>query len=400
MRERMQNQRTERNLPLISLGAAAVGIVLCVIGLFVNPAQFFRSYLFAYLFWVNMGLGALSIVMIHSLTAGQWGLITRRPLEAAMLTLPLLALLFVPLCFGLSSVYEWADPAKVAADELLQHKAPYLNVPFFLARAAGYFLIWSVLALLMRRWSLAYNRNGDPELQRRLQRLGGIGLGLYGLTVTFAFIDWVMSLEPHWYSTIYSAMVATGGILQAFVLAVLVVLFYAKRPPLVDLLTARLINDLGSLVFAFVMLWAYMAFSQFLLIWAGNLPEEIPWYLRRLAGGWGWVATAILLFHFALPFVLLLSREWKRNLRLVGAVAGLVLLMRLVDSYWLVAPAFSDEGWMVHWLDLATLLAVGGLWTAAFRWLLARQSLLPEGDPRLAEMIEEQEEHHVAPSFH
>lgn len=403
------NQPTERNRLTWSalnrwqqrtLLAAGVGVLLCLLGIVINPAQFFRSYLFAYLFWLNLALGCMAVAMTHSLTAGHWGLVMRRPLEAGMLTLPLLALLFLPLCFGLRYVYQWADPAAVAADELLQHKAPYLNIPFFLVRALGYFVIWSVLAYLMRRWALEFNRNNDPWLLRRLQKLSGIGLALYGLTVTFAFIDWIMSLEPHWYSTIYSVMVATGGMLQAFAFIIIVVILLARRPPLADLVTPKILNDLGSLLFAFVMLWAYMAFSQFLLIWAGNLPEEIPWYLRRLAGGWVWVALAIVLFHFALPFALLLSREWKRNLRLVMGMAGLILFMRLVDTYWLVAPAFSGSGWALHWLDLATLLAVGGIWIVAYGWILARQPLLPEGDPRLAQLIVDQEEDHAAPSFH
>ncbi len=383
-----------------SLMASGVAILLCLLGVFINPAQFFRAYLFAYLFWLNMGLGCLAIVMIHSLTGGDWGTVMRRPLEASMMTLPLLALLFIPLTFGLIYVYQWADPAAVAADELLQHKAIYLNIPFFLGRALLYFVVWGGLAYLLRRWSLELNRTNDPWLLRRLQKLSGIGLGLFGLTVTFAFIDWIMSLEPHWYSTIYSAMVATGAILQGFALVVVVVALLANRPPLAEVVTPKIFNDLGSLLFAFVMLWAYMAFSQFLLIWAGNLPEEIPWYLRRLAGGWVWVALAIVLFHFALPFVLLLSREWKRNLRLVAGVAGLILLMRMLDTYWLVAPAFSGTGWIWHWLDLTTLVAIGGIWLVAFSSILARHPLLPEGDPRLAQLLADQEEDHAAPSYH
>ncbi|MCE7984382.1 MAG: hypothetical protein DYG89_24680 [Caldilinea sp. CFX5] len=380
-----------------ALIAAGVGILLCLLGLFVDPAQFFRSYLFAYLFWLSMALGCLAIVMMHYLTGGDWGLVLRRPMEAGALTLPLLAILFVPLLFGLRTLYPWAQPAVVAADELLQHKQPYLNIPFFLVRAVIYFMAWCGLAFWLRRGSIRLDQTGDPWLVKRLQKVSAGGLALFGLTVTFALIDWLMSLEPHWYSTIYGAMVATGAVLQAFAFGIIVVCLLAERPPLAAVVTPRVFNDLGSLLFAFVMLWAYMAFSQFLLIWAGNLPEEIPWYVRRLAGGWQWVALAIVLFHFALPFVLLLSREVKRNARLVLGIAVLVVVTRLLDTFWLVAPDFGERG-PLHWLDIATVIAIGGLWYALFRWLLARQPLLPVHNPRLEELEEEAEGDHAVQS--
>lgn len=371
-----------------SLIVGALGLVLCLVGLFFNPDQFFQSYLFAYLFWLGMGLGCLAIVMVHHLTSGAWGVVMRRLLESGAMTLPLMALLFIPLAFGLSHLYIWARPEAVAADEALQHKSAYLNVPFFLVRAAFYFIAWAAVAFTLNRWSLAQDRIEKIDWTPRLKRLSAGGLLLFGLTVTFAMIDWVMSLEPHWYSTIYSAMVATGLLVEAFAFVIVLVFLLSDREPLAKVMTERTFNDLGSLLFAFIMLWAYMAFSQFLLIWSGNLSEEIPWYLSRLAGGWKWVALAIVLFHFALPFALLVSRDLKRNARLLTAVAALLLLMRLVDMFWLVMPAFYKTGLHVHWLDLAAAVGIGGIWIAAFIWWLKDKPLLPLHGPSIKEVRE------------
>ncbi len=371
-----------------ALIVGAIGIVLSVLGLLLDPEQFYRSYLFGYIFWVAMALGCLAIVMIHHLTSGDWGILIRRPLEAGALTLPLLGLLFIPLIFGLPYIYVWARPEIVAADELLQHKQAYLNVPSFLLRTAIYFIVWTVLAYLLRRWSVQQDRTGNLRLLSRLQRLSAGGLVVFGLTVTFALIDRIMSLSPNWYSSIYGAMVAMGAVLEAFAFIIFIVFLLVNRGLLGGIVTPQLSGDLGSLLLAFVILWSYLAFSQFLLVWAGNLAEEIPWYLRRLNGGWTWVALAIVIFNFILPFVLLLSRGSRRSVPFITAVALLVIFIRMVDVFWLIAPEFYDSGLLVHWLDITTVIGIGGLWLAAYIWLLKRQTLLPIGDPRLARMLE------------
>ena len=368
-----------------ALGVGLVGLAITALGLFIDPTQFFRSYLFAWIFWLEIGLGCLAIVMIYHLTAGRWGEVMRRLLESGAMTLPLLGLLFVPLVFGLPALYIWAQPAAVAADPLLQHKQLYLNDSFFLIRSAAYLVIWSVLAWVLYRWSSRQQTDSDTDFGTRFRRLSSGGLIIFGLTVTFAFIDWIMSLEPHWYSTIYSAMVATGAILEAFAFAVLLVALIARATPTRTLVAPRVFNDLGSLLFAFVMVWAYMAFSQFLLIWSGNLPDEITWYVRRLNQGWQWVALLLVLFHFTLPFSLLLSREIKRNSRAVLALAALVLVMRLVDAFWLVMPAFDTSGLRIHWLDLAAPIGIGGVWLAAFLWLMQRRTPLLPPAPETSE---------------
>ncbi|HEU5249851.1 MAG TPA: hypothetical protein VFW15_07675, partial [Thermoanaerobaculia bacterium] len=290
--------------PAFLVGAAAIAI--CIVGGFFSPTQFFRSYLFAFLFWTGVALGCMAVAMLHHVTGGQWGLPIRRPLESATRTLPLMLLLFLPIVFGARKIYEWADPAAVAHDPVLRHKSLYLNLPFFTVRALVYFAAWLAFAYWLNRWSLEQDSTGERPIARRLQLLSSAGLVAYGLTVTFASIDWAMSLEPHWFSTMYGVLFIAGHSLTGLAFIVLVLVAIAGTPPLAGFVAQRHFHDLGKLMLAFVMFWAYVSFSQYLIIWSGNLPEEIPWYLRRLQGGWGWVGAALVLFHFVLPFLLLL----------------------------------------------------------------------------------------------
>jgi len=369
-------------LQRLSLIVGGVALAVCALGGYSNRAQFFQSYLVAYLFWIGIALGCVAILMLQHLTGGAWGLVIRRILEAGTTTLPLMAVLALPWLLGLHDLYSWTRPDVVAGDPILRHKQLYLNVPFFLARMAFYFTAWLALSYFLNKWSTEQDRTADPSIVGRFQGLSGGGLVLYGFTVTFASIDWVMSLEPHWFSTIYGMLFIVGQALatMAFVIAVLMLL--ANREPLSGIVTASHFHDLGTLMFAFVMLWAYISFSQFLIIWAGNTREEIPWYLRRFAGGWLWLALLILLFHFALPFLLLLSRTIKSNRRVLAAVAIALLVMRQVDLYWLVIPGLHQQ---INWMDFAAPVGVGGLWGAAFIWNLKRRPLLPLHDPRLSE---------------
>ncbi len=366
-----------------SLIVGIVGLVLCLGGAFLRRDQFFQSYLFAYLFWIGIALGCLAIVMLHHVVGGAWGLVIRRLLESGAMTLPLMALLFVPLLLGMRDLYSWAHPEAVAGDEALQHKHLYLNPPFFAIRAAVYFAVWVGMAFFLNKWSLQQDRTADASLARRLQLLSAPGLALYGLTVTFASIDWAMSLEPHWFSTIYGMVFMVGQALTslAFVIAILGLL--AKHTPLSDVLSPTHFHDLGNFLLMFVLLWVYIAFSQYLIIWSGNLTEEIPWYLHRTAGGWGWIALLLILFHFTLPFLLLLSHGIKRSVRTLSLVAVGIVFMHLVDQFWLVVPAFSQGGLRIHWLDMAAPIGVGGIWMAAFVRQLKSRSLLPLHDPRL-----------------
>jgi hypothetical protein len=375
-----------------SLAVGLITAVLCAGGALIFPPAFFRTYLSAYIFWVGIPVGSLALLMLHHLVGGRWGFMIQRVLEAAIQTLPLMALLFVPLFFGLSDLYPWARTEVVAADPLLRQKAAYLNIPFFVARTVGYFAVWIVLGRLLVTWSLQQDRTADNTLTLRLQRLSGPGLVLYGLTVSFAAIDWMMSLEPKWYSTIFGMIFMVSFGLAALALAILATRFLETEKPLAHVASPDRWHDLGNLLLALVMFWAYLNFSQFLLIWSENLAEEIPWYLHRIAGGWEWVALALILFQFALPFVLLLSRDTKRNSQTLAAVAAAILFMHWLDTLWLVVPSFYPARFHFHWLDIAAPVAIGGLWLAAFIGYLKARSLLPLHDPRFTELLEQAQE--------
>jgi hypothetical protein len=364
----------------------AVSIVLAILT-GAGAEQFFRSYLVAFMFWLGVALGSLAILMLQHLTGGAWGLVIRRHLEAAARTIPMLTLAFVPILLGIRPLYIWARPNVVAADPTLQMKAPYLNVPFFIGRAIFYLLVWNLLSYLLNRWSREQDE-GEPRpigSERKFRHLAAPGLVGYGLTITFASIDWVMSLDPHWYSTIFGVLFMGGQALSAMAFAIAVLAFTAQRRPLSEVVEPAHFHDLGKLLFAFVMLWAYFSFSQFLIIWSGNLPEEIPWYLERLRGGWGAVAMLVLFGHFMLPFLLLLSRDLKRNPRILGNIAAGLLVMRLVDLLWIVAPREGQHGFPIHWLDVALPAGLGAIWMALFTRELTRRALLPVNDPYFAE---------------
>lgn len=375
-----------------SLAVGLLALVLCVAGAFISPQSFFRSYLAAYIFWIGVPLGCWALLMLHHLVGGRWGFVIQRVLESGIQTLPLMALFFVPILLGMPYVYPWAQPDVVAADVLLQEKSRYLNVPFFITRAVFYFAIWITVGRLLTKWSLEQDRTADGTLTQRLQRLSGPGLVLYGLTVTFSAIDWVMSLEPHWYSSIYGIIYMVSYGLAALAVAIIVSGLREGEKALAQVISPDRFHDLGNLLLALVMFWAYVNYSQFLLIWMANLAEEVPWYLHRLNGGWQWVALALILFQFAVPFLLLLSRGTKRRGQALSIVAAAILFMHWVDTQWLIAPSFYPEQFHLHWMDMVTLLGIGGVWLAVFVGYLKAYPVLPLRDPRFSELFEEAQE--------
>jgi hypothetical protein len=378
--------------PALALGIVA--LLACAVGAWTAPDGFFRGYLFGYVFFTGLTLGCMAVVMLHYLTGGAWGIPIRRLLESGTRTLPLVAVLFLPIALGLKRLYPWSRPEVVAQDAVLAAKHFYLNVPFFLGRALLYFSAWIGIAFFLNRWSLEQDRAGSPALSRRLQLLSAVGIVVYGLTVTFASIDWVMSLEPHWFSTMYGVLYIAGQALNALAFITAALVLMAGQKPFSDFVRTSHYHDLGKLMLAFVMFWSYVAFSQYLIIWAGNLPEEIPWYLRRLHGGWGWIGVALIALHFALPFLLLLPEGANRNPRILASVATLIVLMRFVDVYWLVRPAFAlttavttSSHFQLHWLDVVAPAGIGGLWLAVFLWQLKQRPLLPVNDPEFQEAL-------------
>jgi hypothetical protein len=371
-----------------SLAVGVVAIVLCLIGAFFNRQQFFHSYLMAYIFWLGIPLGAFGILMTHHLVGGTWGFVIQRLLESAIRTFPVTALLFLPILFGIPDLYLWARPEALAHDEILRQKTLYLNIPFLIFRAVVYFAIWISVSHFLTRWSDDQDRAADGALTQRLQNLSGPGLVLYGLTVTFSAIDWVMSLEPRWYSTIYGMifMVSHALVALAFVTGFGFVLW--KRRPLANVTASWVFQDLGNMLLALVMFWAYLSFSQFLLIWVENLKNETPWYLQRITGGWGVIASVLIVFEFALPFLLLLSRAVKRKAEALCALAFMIVVIHLVEVFWFVAPAFHPGVFSIHWLDLAAPVGIGGLWLSVFLWQLESRALYPFHDPRFVAILD------------
>jgi hypothetical protein len=364
-----------------------VGIVAMLGGAFVDVEQFFRSYLVAFVFWTSVALGCLGLLMVHHLSGGAWGLVIRRILEAGARLLPVMGVLFLPLVAGLGHVYEWTHAEAVAEDPILQWKQPYLNIPFWTARTVVYFVLWSAMALLLARWS-AEQDAGSPgrPLDRRFARLSGPGLVVFGITLTLASVDWIMSVDPHWFSTIYGFMMVAGSGLAGLAFIILTVFTLMREAPMAGVMQEKHLHDLGKLTFAFVMLYAYLAFSQFLIIWSANLPEEIPWYLRRYQGGWQVFFLLLTFGHFVVPFAILLSANIKKQLGRLSMVAALLFVMRYLDVLFQIAP-FYHETLTVHWIDVAALVGIGGVWVSAFLVFLKGRPLLPVNDPYLHEAL-------------
>ena len=366
--------------------------VIAALGAWLRPDQFFRAYLLAFMAWLGVSLGSMAILMLRHLTKGGWGMVIRRILGAAMRCLPLMTLLFVPILFGMPKLYIWARPLDSIQDtHLRQHleeiTETYLSVHGFIIRAAIYFAIWNVLSLLLTRWSAQQDHPPMRDNSSRFKALSGPGLILYAFSITFAVIDWIMSIDPTWISTIFGLSFLIGQVLAGLCFAVVVERILFRYKPMSKLLKPAYVHDHGKFILTFIMMWAYFAFSQWLIIWAGNLPQEITWYIRRLNGGWGYVGLFLVLFHFAVPFVLLLSRPFKRDITRLVWLAVWLLLMRYVDLFWIIEPSFSTT-FNVTWLDIVVPIAMGGLYLAYFFRNLSSRPLVPAYDVYAVEVLE------------
>ena len=374
-----------------ALMIGVLGLVVGVIGFFTNRDQFFQSWLIGFIFCLGLTLGSLGLLMLQHLSGGQWGFVGRRIFEAAAGTLPLVALLFIPILFAMPELFKWARPELVANDAILKAKEPYLNVQFFIIRAVIYFAFWMFCVWMLNGWSAAQDRAElatDPAGVVRFRTLSAPGLLLLVVTITFATTDWVMSLDPHWFSTIWGLMFTAGFGLSALALTTVVLSTVGATGALAGHLAPRHFHDFGKLLLAFTMLWAYLNFSQFLIIWSGNLPEEIPWYIERMHGGWGVIAIALIVGHFFLPFLLLLSRDLKKS-KWLPRVAIFILVMRLVDTIFLIGPSWEHHGFPVHWLNIAVPVGLAGVWLFLFTRNLQSRALMPLNDPYLKEAFHE-----------
>jgi hypothetical protein len=368
-------------------GAFWVGVIAlasCAVGVWLNSRQFFISYLFAYLFWLGLSLGCLCVAMIHHLTGGRWGDVSRRFLEAGYLTIPAMSVLFLPLLAGLHVLYPWANPGELVQSDIARHRAHYMNIPAFVGRAVIYFAIWIALGGLLRKWSRQQDLTESLAPTRQARALSGPGVILYALTVTFASVDWLMSLETDWFSTVFPVIICGGQILTAFALSVVLLTWFREFPPMLQVVEAGQFHQLGNLLLTFVMFWTYVSFGQLLIIWSGDLPHEIGWYLHRIAGHWEWVIGFIALFNFFLPFFLLLFRASKRKPQALSVLSGVIIFSQIVNWWWVVEPSFFQSDAHIHWMDFAATIGIGGLWMAVFAAYLKSAPLLTKNDPRIS----------------
>jgi hypothetical protein len=381
---------------VIGVGA----LVLCAVGFFINRDQFFRAWLIGYMLWLGVALGSMGLMMMHHLSGGAWGMVVRRVWEASSRTLPLLTLLFVPVALGMNRLYPWTHMELMQGDEILRHKATYLNPAFFLARAAVYFIGWNLIAWRLTALSRAQDE-GDLDATRRMQRLSGGGLVFLALSITFVGVDWFMSLNPDFYSTMFGFLFMNYLGLAGLAFTIIMAAYLRKTDPMGVLFRPSHFADYGKLTLAFVMMWAYFQFSQYLLVYAANLKDEIPYVLTRIDGGWQYLALFLVIFQFAVPFCLLLSRPLKRTPDRLVRLALWLLVVRVIDTFMYVTPEFSSAGanrwfvagehgsvFFVNWLDVVTPVAIGGLWLWMFYTQLRQRPLLPIGDPYLSGVLE------------
>jgi hypothetical protein len=371
-----------------SLIVGGLFAVLSLVGAFIQPDRFYSAYLLGFMLWVGLSLGCLALLMLVHMTGGDWGQAVRRILEAGTRTIPMMAVFFIPVIFGLRHLYTWARPEDIARSKHLQEiTRTYLNPTWFVIRAVVYFAIWILLSWLLNKWSAEQDNPPARDTGHRFRVLSGPGLVLYAFTLAFASIDWVMSLNPAWISTIYGLLFLAGECLSAVCFVIAVVAILHRHRPLAEFMKPGYIHDYGNLMLTFIMVWAYFSFSQWLIIWAGNLPEEISWYLRRLHGGWQVIGLLLALFHFAVPFAFLLSRPLKRNVAKLVYLAAFLMIMRYIDMFWYIEPTFHER-FALSWLDVVVPIAIGGFWLALFFRYLKERPLLPLYDLHTTRMLE------------
>ncbi len=378
-----------KNLSLVKLSliAGVAGLLLSIVGYFVDQGQFFHSYLVAFSFWITISLGGLFLSLLHHLTGAVWSVVIRRIFETIMAILPWMMLFIIPALFGMRELYHWSHPETVAHDELLQIKSPYLNVTFFIIRTVVFALIWTLVGRALYRFSIKNDETGDETYLQKAKRLSPAGIILFALTFSFASFDWLMSLDAHWYSTIFGVYIFGGSTLAIYSFITLFVIFFDKKGPLKGLVSVEHYHDLGRLIFTFVVFWSYIAFSQYFLIWYANIPEETVWFTHRWVGSWKIISVFLVIGQFIIPFFILMIRAMKRNLLMLTVMASWMLIMHYVDMYWLVMPTLHHEGARLSWMDATTFIGIGGIFVWLFLHQLARHSLVPFKDPNLEESI-------------
>ncbi len=370
-----------------ALGAGILGLLLTFAGYFLKSDQFFFSYLVAYLFWVSLALGALFLVLLFHLTGTTWGIVLRRILETVIMVLPYLAIFFIPILLGMHHLYHWSHADVMANDPILSRKAGYLNITFFTIRTLVYFAVWYYIAKKLYKTSLEMDNGATPEQVKTLKKVSAPGMILFALTTTFASFDWIMSLYPHWYSTIFGLYFFSGGLVGMLAFLTWFGLYLRKKGLLKDVITVEHYHDLAKMIFGFIIFWGYMGFSQYLLIWYANIPEETVFYLARWQGSWPVITMTIVFGHFVIPFVALLPRSAKRNLKFLSILSLFVLIMHWIDIFWLVMPVLHKSGIRFCILDLTSFFGIGGFFMWLFWKQFSKHPLTPVGDPRFKESL-------------
>jgi hypothetical protein len=380
--------------PALGIGGILTLVILAVALFFPEQReQALRSWLLGFIFWCGIGVGCLGVLMLQYLTGGAWGVVIRRILEAGSRTIPLLAILFIPILLGVSSMYEWSH---LKNDPIIEHRQPYLSVEWFIIRAILYFVLWISMTYFLNKWSALQDATTNYEDAAKYlgdaTKFSGPTMVFYVLVVSFAAIDWVMTLDPHWFSTMWGFLFVAGWGLSCYCFVVAILAYLSDKAPMNRVVGKRHFHDLGKLMLALVMVWAYFNFSQFLIIWSGNIPEETPWYITRQKGGWGAIGIILVLFHFAFPFLVLLTRDIKIRAKWLALLAIFILLMRLVDMFFLIGPTPTvsghAEGFHISWMDFVAPVAVGGIWLWYFFGQLLKRPLVPVNDPFLPNAIE------------
>ncbi|SRR5579883_257145 len=367
--------------------AALASIILCVVGYINDPARFFRSYMVAFAFTSVIGLASFFFVMVQFLTGSAWSVTLRRIMENIMFTLPFGLILFIPVAFGLKDIYSWTNPAVVAASEALKAKSGYLTQQFFIMRSVVMFVVWSIWIFAIYRQSTKQDTEKSKQQMYVASRWSAPGLFLVVVVGSLAAFDWLMSIEPAWYSTIFGLYVLAGGALSFFSVVTLVALGFRKAGILKHSITMEHYHDLGKWLFAMTAFYTYIAFSQYLLIWYANLPEETIWYRHRIAGGWFWIGIAMPFIRFIIPFFTLLCRPAKRSLGVIGFIAVWSLVVEYIDLYWVVMPAYYREGPQIHWMDFATLAATVSITGLIFWSRFRKHKMVPVGDLRFEQSL-------------
>ena len=378
----------------IALGIGGIAALMWFVGFYMSPEQALRSWLLGYVFWAGITIGSIGIIMLQYLTGGAWGVVIRRIVEAASRTLPLVIVLFIPLAFIQYYHYWTTWPA---TDYAIAHRGWFMTQESWILRSVIYFALLYVIVHLLNKWGAAQDASKDHDEAAKwlgtATAFSGPTMVFYVLIVTFAVVDWVMMLDAHWFSTIWGLLFVAGWALSCFSFCVVVLMYMSDKAPMNAILGKRHFHDLGKLMLALTMVWAYFNFSQFLIIWSGNIPEETGWYLTRMKGGWMAVGTLLVLFHFAFPFLILLQQDFKRQYKRLAYLAVFILLMRIVDMFYLIAPnpridkAIEKGAFIVSWMDFVAPIAIGGLWLWYFIGQYMKRPVVPVMDPFLENAI-------------